>query len=244
MVKKTALLIFILALAVSSGLYLDKTFKYPFDVVNFSLPQNQPPVDQYALFDLSGIVFGVRKMASDIAWIQVLQYYGGDEEEAKHKHDEDDHEHCTDGVTHGNGEYYDLQKLTQRVVRLDPYFYYAYIYGGACLAWNLNRPDEGIALFDEGIKNAPNYWQFTIFKMAIVYKKLDKYQDMVGKLDEALKYPDCPIMVKAMLANIYKKNGNYVRALQIWVGIYDLGQTDYRLRSEQEITALRTMTGL
>ncbi|MFH1667334.1 MAG: hypothetical protein ABIA17_07235 [Elusimicrobiota bacterium] len=67
---------------------------------------------------------------------------------------------------------------------------------------------------------------------------------MVGKLDEALKYPDCPIMVKAMLANIYKKNGNYVRALQIWVGIYDLGQTDYRLRSEQEITALRTMTGL
>ncbi|OGS27960.1 MAG: hypothetical protein A2297_08140 [Elusimicrobia bacterium RIFOXYB2_FULL_48_7] len=246
--KKTAIFaVLFLALAASS-LYLDRNFKYPFDTVNFSLAENQPPLGKYAMFDLSGIVFGVRKMASDIAWIQVLQYYGGSEEEAKHKHDkeckEHDHEHCMDGVTYGSGSYFDLQKLIQRVVRLDPYFYYAYMYGGACLTWNLNRPDEGIAVFDEGIKNAPNYWQFTIYKMAIVYKKLDKYEDMVGKLEEALKYPDCPIMVKAMLANIYKKKGNYVRALKLWLEIYDLGQTDYRERSEEEITELRKMTGL
>ncbi|OGS18961.1 MAG: hypothetical protein A3J83_00970 [Elusimicrobia bacterium RIFOXYA2_FULL_40_6] len=248
MLKKSFLFIFVLAIAISSSIYLDKNFKYPFDVVNFSQPQNQPPVDQYALFDLSGVVFGVRKMAADIAWIQVLQYYGGDEEDAKHKHDEEckehDHERCTDGVTYGSGEYSDLKNLTRRVMLLDPYFHYACVYGGACLAWNLNRPDEGIALLDEGIRNVPDYWQFTIYKMAIIYKKLDKYQDMVGKLEEALKHPDCPIMVKAMLANLHKKNGNYVRALQIWVGIYDLGQTDYRARSEQEIAVLRTMTGL
>lgn len=240
MQKPVIFAVLILSLA-ASAFYLDRNFKYPFDVVNFSLAQNQPPLDQYAMFDLSSVVFGVRKMASDIAWIQLLQYYGGMDDE---KESGVESEREFNGVTFGNGRYQLLQKLTQRVVRLDPYFYSSYMYGGACLAWNLDRPDEGIAVFDEGIKNAPNYWQFTIYKMAIIYKKLDRYEDMVGKLEEALKYKDCPIMVKAMLANIYKKKGNYIRALQLWVEIYDLGPTDYQIRAGEEITKLRVMTGM
>ncbi|OGS21719.1 MAG: hypothetical protein A2252_11560 [Elusimicrobia bacterium RIFOXYA2_FULL_39_19] len=246
MLKKTAFLL-LLASFLCSCYYLDKKFEYPFKVVDISLAQNQPPIEEYTLADLSGIVFGVRKMAADIAWIQLLQYYGGKEEsEEKHAQEckEHDHEHCADGVNYGKGRYKVLQKHTQRIVRLDPFFTYAYIYGGACLAWNLDRPDEGIAVFNEGIKNVPNQWQLYLYKMAIIYKKLDKYNQMVGELEKALKQPDCPVMVKAILANIYRKNENYIRALQIWVEIYDANESEYHEKSEKEIQELRAMTGL
>jgi len=240
------LLAFFLVLYLATYLYLEKNFVYPFNIVDISKPENKLPVEKYLLLDLTGIVFGVRRISSDIAWIQVLQYYGTPEEEFEksvHNHEYEDehhhHERCHHGPNFGGGKYYDLLKLCQRTVRLDPYFYYAYIYGSASLAWNLNRDDEGIKLLDEGIKNCPKYWQFYIYKMAIIYKKLDKYKNMVYLLEKVVKEQNCPLMVKAILANIYKKAGEYQKSLQLWSEIYKSGMSEYYFFAKEQISEIK-----
>ncbi len=229
-------------------LYLQKNFIYPFNVVDISKQENKLPVEKYLLLDLTGIVFGVRRLWSDIAWIQALQYYGTPEEDEEHEpghKNEHEHKHgkmfhhCHHGPGFGGGKYYDLLKLCQRTVRLDPYFHYAYLYGSASLAWNLNRDDEGIKLLDEGIKNCPTYWQFYIYKMAIIYKKLDKYKDMVRMLEKVVKLHNCPLMVKVILANIYKKAGEYKKALKLWTEIYNFGISEYYSTAERQIAEIK-----
>lgn len=235
------LLILLLGVFFTTQLYLEKNFVYPFSKVDISKPENKLPIEKYWLLDLTGIVFGVRRLSSDIAWIQVLQYYGTPEEETEvcnHNHEHKDC-HCHNGFNFGEGKYYDLLKLCQRTVRLDPYFYYAYLYGCASLTWNLNRDNEGIKLLDEGIKNCPKYWQFYLYKMAIIYKKLYRYKEMVNLLEKVVKEPDCPLMVKAILANIYKKSGEYKKALELWIEIYNFGISEYYQTAEKQIAEIK-----
>lgn len=232
------LLVLLLSILFISQLYLEKNFVYPFSKVDISKPENKLPVEKYLLLDLTGVVFGIRRISADIAWIQLLQYYGTPEETEEHTH-EHENGHCHHGLNFGGGKYYDLLKLCQRTVRLDPYFYYAYLYGSASLAWNLNRYDEGIKLLDEGIKNCPKYWQFYLYKMAIIYKKLDKYKEMVNLLEKVVKEPDCPLIVKAILANIYKKAGEYEKSLKLWTEIYNFGMSDYYQIAEKQIAEIK-----
>jgi len=200
------------------------------------------PVEKYVLLDITGIVFGIRKFVSDIAWIQLLQYYGSSED--TQEFNEHNHLHCEHGRNYGGGKYYDLLKLTQRIIRLDPYFIYAYLYSSASLTWNLNRPEEGLSLLKEGISNKllqrnPEYWQLHLYTSAIIYKMTDKYYRMIDILEKAVKQKNCPVMVKAILANIYKKTNNYIKSLNLWIEIYESNNPDYRNYAEKQINLLK-----
>jgi len=106
------------------------------------------------------------------------------------------------------------------VVDLDPFFQYAYLYGAGALAWNLNRPDEAVELLKKGIDYMENYrsditkdvhesfWQLNLYMSAIVYRKMDDFKKMTYMLEVAVKQPDCPNIIKAILANIYQKEGS------------------------------------
>lgn len=276
------LCVFVLVVIVTSFI-LDGSFTYPYssantDIRTLSTPDRKLPVEKYLLFDISGIVLGIRRLSANIAWIHVLQYYGSpdlsDTEKKEHRCPDDrkcgdagghhhKHEHskhfcemegkhgCDTGIHHhkhgllyGAGEYYGLLKLCQRTIRLDPFFLYVYLYGSSSLTWNLERPDEGIALLQEGIENypstLPDYWQLHLYKLAIIYKKLDRYVDMVAQLERAVQLPGRPTMVAAILANIYKKAQNYVRALALWNEIYNTGDVAYREYAAKQIQFLET----
>lgn len=250
-----ALIIF-LAVTVLSQLRIEKSFSYPYSL-------KPAPLEKYALLDLTSVLFGVRKLGADIAWIQLLQYYGTPEgnftEEEKwqmygpfdpntEKHGEqegatghEEHEHSgygPQGKFYGSGQYFEFLKLSQRVIRLDPYLEYVYLFSSASLAWNLERPDEGIQLLDEGIANMPNSWKLYLYKQAIIYKKADRYAEMVSSLEKAIEQPDCPDMVKSILANIYKKQGNYRRAAEIWMKILENPNSSYYNYAKQQIENL------
>ncbi|HAX62413.1 MAG TPA: hypothetical protein DCX95_07680, partial [Elusimicrobia bacterium] len=110
--------------------------------------------------------------------------------------------------------------MCQRCVRIDPYFKYVYAFGGASLAWNLTRYDEALELLNEGIEHNPQFYPFHLYAAAIIYMREGKAVDMMNKLEEAVKYPDCPFEVKLILGNIYTKYGRYEDAANIWVNIY------------------------
>ncbi|MEE9315882.1 MAG: tetratricopeptide repeat protein [bacterium] len=205
MKKSISLLILILpllGLSVFSQYQVERRFKFPLP----SIVEIKPSSFIY----FWGSLLGLRRLSSDLAWIRLLQYYGtleGEEEHVHHLH------HCE------RGEYEDLLPMCQEVVRLDPYFHYAYLFGGGTLAFNHQRYDEAIELLQEGIKNNPKFWRFRLYIAAIVYTKTKQYDKVVTLLEEAIRYRDCPEVVKIFLANIYKAKGEYVKAIVIWENI-------------------------
>lgn len=196
------------------------------------------------LIDLGGIVAGTRRIAADIAWIQLLQYYGTPEITEEHLKTctKSTHDEC--GLEYGKGHYSDFLKLTLRIVRLDPTFYYTYLYSAGALAWNLERIDEALQVLKEGMKHNPKYWKFRLYLAGITYKQLNQYKEMVKMLEEAITYTDCPNMIKSILANIYELERRYYDALKLWINIYDSKDITYRLRSKEKIELLRKKVGL
>lgn len=192
----------------------------------------QPLGSKGGFRDFIGLLFGARRLTADIAWLSVLQYYGSHE-----KDEEGHHAHSHDFA---GGEYESLKKMVLRVTRLDPSLYYAYLYGAGALAFNLNRPIEAMEILEEGIKRNPFYWRFQLYAGAIIYKQKGELDHMLKLLENAIRYPDCPTMVKSILANIYKERGNYKRALEIWLDIYEAGnEAWYVEQAKKQIEVLK-----
>ncbi|MFH1259816.1 MAG: hypothetical protein ABII74_08425 [Elusimicrobiota bacterium] len=169
--------------------------------------------------DVGGILLGMRRLSADLAWIQTLQYYGGQEsEESEDEHQE--HEH-----NFGGGHYPELLAYCQRVVKLDPYFHYAYLYGAASLAWNLHRYEQATSLLQDGIKYNPNYEKFYIYISAMEFSQKEDYRKAIPKLENIIALPECPLMVKVILAHIYKREKDYFKEYNLWV---DIAQEDKR----------------
>ncbi|OGS18289.1 MAG: hypothetical protein A3J83_07060 [Elusimicrobia bacterium RIFOXYA2_FULL_40_6] len=190
---------------------------------------NELITERNGLQDISGILMGFRCATADVAWVQLIQYCATGE-----LSDEDFS--CS----------FDLLKpLTFRVIRIDPYFHEAYLFSSGILAWfkNVNRPDEAIELLQEGIKNNPKYWQLRLYLGAIVYKKAGEYGNMAVLLEEAVQYPDCPAIIKGILANYYKSTKEYKKAIVIWEALLAGGDLEYKERAQQQLAILENLTG-
>lgn len=229
----------------------------------------------YTAVDLAGAVFGVRRLAADIAWIQLLQYYGTPERPLSKEQEyrlswdmtkylfgiDDGHDsHDRDGGGGGGEEYHaqidggkyaGLLSYCYRIVALDPFYTYAYLYGGGALAWNLNRPEEALELLRHGITVMERchhdltrdvqqpYWQLNLYVSAIVYRTSGDHAAMVRLLETAVRQPAAPNMVKAILANIYQKQNNLPAAARLWLEIYDSKDPSYRATAEKKLAELQ-----
>lgn len=175
MIKRAPIFIFLLSslsVLILLGTVVSQVFSYPYPKIKIS------PISNYAATDMCGVLFGARRLAADIAWVQLLQYYGSPEEpldqetefklswdmtkflfgiplekEESHKPGvpEQEHEHYHAPIEGGN--YPELYSNCLRVAELDPFFSYVYLYGAGALAWNLKRPDEALKLLEAGIED-------------------------------------------------------------------------------------------
>jgi len=219
--KKKGFLILILLLALVVFSLERIRSIYPLPYPHFS----DLIVGKNELQDIGGIIMGFRGAAADIAWVQLIQYCGGE-------------------ILPDESRTLDLLKdLTLRVVRIDPYFYEAYLFSSGILAWfkNINRPDEAIEILQEGIKNNPRYWPFRLYLAAIVYKKAEEYGKMAFSLEEAIRYPDCPQLIKAILANYYKEQKEYAKAITVWESVLASDDSGYQNRAEEQISMLEEL---
>jgi len=233
------------------------------------------PLPEYAVVDLAGTLSGFRRLTADIAWVQLLQYYGSPEKPADKDNEyelsvdmakmyfahslikdkealHEDIEHRYQ-VNYEGGVYRQLLQHCSRIINLDPFFSYVYLYGAGSLAWNLNRPDEAIQLLQNGISGMERYkaditkdvqqpfWQYHLYISAIIYRKMGETAKMTSMLEMAVTQPECPSMVKAVLANIYQKENKAVPALKLWIEIYDSHDPTYHERSKQKIAELRKL---
>ncbi|MBI2916014.1 MAG: hypothetical protein HYY07_04065 [Elusimicrobia bacterium] len=188
--------------------------------------------------DFAGLLFGLRRLTADVAWLSVLQYYGS--REKVHEGGEKEHHH-----DYAGGDYPALKKMVLRVIRLDPSLTYAYLYGAGALAFNLNRSQEAVEILEEGIQSQPKYWRFQLYLGAILYKQRGQFDSMIRLLENAVTAPDCPTIVKSILANIYKSRGNFARALEIWIGVYEESKDPvYVDQAKKQISDIKSKLGL
>lgn len=219
---RNVLIVFLLLVLALTGWWANKNFNYPYPAPVDIVTEKTLPLD------FAGFLFGMRRIIADIMWVQTLQYYGGGGWEDKVS-DKKYLKYEKDDKRKGEyGRYRYLLAMCQRCVRIDPYFKYVYAFGGASLAWNLTRYDEALELLNEGIEYNPQFYPFHLYAAAIIYLREEKAVDMIKKLEEAVKYPDCPFEVKLILGNIYTKYGRYEDSANIWVSIYKFSKLEDR----------------
>ncbi len=196
-----------------------RAFTDPFPPLSDSL---STPLVQ--LSDFTGIALGSRRLAADLAWIQTLQYYGNLE---AGQSDSD--------FDNGKGRYPLLLGYCKRVAQIDPYFKYVYYYGAAALGWNLDRLPEAEQLLRQGIAANPKEWRFQQYLGGLAFQKDHDVAKLARFLDSFVEQPDCPNLVRSILANLYKKQGDYNKAIRVWMNVLQTNDEGYRLRAESEI---------
>jgi tetratricopeptide (TPR) repeat protein len=127
------------------------------------------------------------------------------------------------------------------VVRLDPSFHRAYLYGASILGWfpEVNRPAEAAELLQEGMRRDPGQTQYALLLAALAYKRSGDSAKMVALLEGSLNDPSTPGLVKAILANYFKAQGQYGKALALWERVLDdPGEASMHPRARLQIADL------
>jgi hypothetical protein len=199
---------------------------YPPMTASLSTPQAN-------LGDVGGVALGLRRISADLAWIQTLQYYGTPETGQS----EADFEN-------GLGHYPLFLAHCRHAAGIDPYFTYIYLYGGPVLGWNLNRLSEAEDLLKEGIARNPTEWRLPQYLAGLAYQKNHNVVELMRFLETVVQDPQCPLMMKALLANLYKKQRLFDKAIALWEIIYQTGDADYRLRAIRQVQDIQRLKHL
>lgn len=188
-------------------------------------PLSSLPSTPFALQDAALASAGLRALAADLAWVQLLQYAA---QSLPQLRDSRPYEH--------------LKDLCLRVVRLDPSFHRAYLFGAGILAWfpEADRPEEAVELLEEGLRADPGQPLYSLYLAAIAYKRKGDVVRMTELLEGAAGDPRTPVEMKAILANLYKARGESAKAAAVWERVLaNPLEAREHPRARQQLRALR-----
>ena len=186
------------------------------------------PGTPFTLQDAAVASVGSRAVAADLAWIQLLQYAA---------------EGLPELPSPPDRPMADLKTMALRVVRLDPAFHRAYLYGASLLGWfgEVNRPREAGELLREGLRRDPGQPLYSLYLAALAYQKKGDVEKMVALLETMVDDPRAPSMLKPILANLYKQRGEYGKALRLWEQVADDEDSSERRRALAKIAELKRL---
>ncbi len=160
---------------------------------------------------LKKMLLGYEKLAADIYWLRVIQYFGGKRRAATNKN------------------YALLEPLLQITVTLDPDFKIAYTYGATFLAEpfpdGAGMPSKGLALIDEGIRRHPEHWRFHLDKGFIYFWYLKDYTKAAEIFLEGSKLQGAPYWMKTTAGRALALGGDRGTARDLWRILYDMAET-------------------
>jgi tetratricopeptide (TPR) repeat protein len=192
------------------------------------------------------MALGMRRLAADISFIQLLVYYGSPEEEperpfdylaqyySSERHGEHHHEN------YEGGSYPELGPRALRILELDPLFSYAPLYSAGALAFNLQRPDEAVALLDEARKREPKNWRYSTTIAAIGFHRKGDGEKVLAELAPVLSDPDCPTMLKNIAAFLNVRTGRKAEAVRLYREILLSRDVNYREEARKSLEKLGT----
>jgi tetratricopeptide (TPR) repeat protein len=231
--------IFPLAAAVSLaflGPWVFLTSEHP-----FPSPDKIREVRQSAEGDALALSLGLRRLAADLWFIRLMQYYGTPELEWEpvpllKKKDP--------SQTYGAGRYPDFLPMARHILALDPYFSNACLYAAGSLAFNISRPEEAISLLNIARIYNPKEWKFVTLLAAIGYSTAKNPEEVAKTITPLIMEPDCPVMLRQLAAFLNKKAGNYRAAYLIYKTILETTKDKFYLENAaKELAKLETVDG-
>ena len=196
-----------------------------------------------AMETASLVSLGMRRLAADLGLVRLLIYYGTAESLGGHGEEHADGDEASHGphpdLAWGGGAYPELGPRARRILDADPSFDYAALYASGALAFNLDRPAEALRLLDYALSRDPRNRQYLAYAAAVgVHRKGDP-AGVVRLLEPVLGTPDCPIMIKHMVAYLYMKSGQRRKAAALYRVIRDTTQDPgYRGLAEAALARL------
>ncbi len=200
-------------------------------------PFERPGLVEYAAQDTAFVLAGARRLGADLAFIQLLQYYGDGENArptpGQHRRHTVEHQ-SGDGHFHSLGaenfisststalgDFPYLKDYALRIGRIDPNFTYAYLFAGGALGFNLKRHDEALDVLADGSRRNPDFWRFRLYVAAIGYKNTNFEDKAIPYLEEAVADPEAPSMLRYILANIHRRRGDNKRAAELYIDLLE-----------------------
>ncbi|MBI4051638.1 MAG: hypothetical protein HY400_03955, partial [Elusimicrobia bacterium] len=188
-----------------------------------------PPSE--AVQDMIFLSLGMRRLASDIGFIRLMEYYGTPEESSE------GHSHATG---YGSGSYPEIYPRALHILSLDPYYRRVCLYAAGALAFNLDRSEEAIKILQYAMRWDPQELNYKSYLAAIGYQKAKDPVKVAEFLTPVALSPECPSMIKQLVAFLNKKAGRLQEALKIYEDILLTTQdSGYQNQAAQQIKYLR-----
>lgn len=182
----------------------------------FPSPNQMSVVPDEAARTAAFLTLGMRRLAADVGFVDLLLYYGEWEVGVQEWQNEN-----------GMGKFFELKDRTLRILELDPYFTYATLFSTGALAFNLDRPQEAVEILDFAAKYQPKEWKFRAYAAAIALKTKGDREGVRRELMPILDEPDCPTQLKSMLAFLNRQLGHREDAIRIYRDILNSRDANY-----------------
>ncbi|MFC1521946.1 tetratricopeptide repeat protein [Elusimicrobiota bacterium] len=242
----------LLRIAITAVLFL--VFQIAFSGQSLKVYQRIPPFIELTgesikithTIDIALVSSGLRLLMADIGMIRMLIYYGTHlrhqhSDHNRNGHQDEEHEdwHKISGLK-PTGMYTDLLSLTKHTLSLDPFFRHAILYGTGSLAFNEKREYEATAIIKEAMEIDKTCWSYPMMLSAITYKQMGDHLHLLESLEKVRKRPECPSMLKNILANIYLKLHKYNEAIGIYEELLSTAEEqEYRDLAERKLAELK-----
>lgn len=218
-----------LALILAGNAWVSRRFSPPFpDPTTLSL------TPESAVRTGVLVSMGMRRLAADLELIQLLIYYGTSENGVEEE---------PEAFTFGKGNYPEIKSRVLRIIALDPSFRYAALYGAGALAFNLDRQVEALDILRVAAERDPKEWKYRMYAGAIAAQKKGDPGLIVRELTPVLSDPDCPTMLKHMLAFLNRRLGRREEAVRIYRDILRSRDPSYYPSARRALTELGAFPG-
>jgi hypothetical protein len=155
---------------------------------------------------LKHVSIGYDDVVADVLWFQTMQYYG---EWRLRQHGLEFFRHMVDCV-----------------IALDPHFEEAYRFAGMVLAEDMQRPDQAIALLQEGMSRNPRSWWLPFEAGFVEYVvRMDDAAACVW-FERAAQVPGAPDFPRRFAAFVAGRAGDLQVSLLLWQAIAETTQNE------------------
>ena len=181
------------------------------------------------------MALGMRRLAADLAFVQLMLYYGTPEPGLEHE------DHAHEGPGHNEyegGSYPEIVARTLQIMDMDPYSVFSVLYSAGALAFNLDKPDDALRLLEIASSRDPRQWKYRSYIAGIGFSKKGNAQEALRELTPILSEPDCPVLLKNLLAFLNRRLGRRDEAIRIYRDILKSKDPSYNHVAKKALAEL------
>lgn len=159
---------------------------------------------------------GLRRLAADLELIRMLVYYGSPEPDQARREQAEEAAGGEGEKLYGGGHYPEILPRALSMLQLDPAYSYPVLYAAGALAFNLGRPAEALDLLAEARRRDPDNLQYAAYVAAVGFSRHGDLPRALAAIEPTLARPDCPTMIKSMVAFMYRRLGRRADAIRVF----------------------------